>query len=475
MALDPIKLSNRIAKMRDAYWMYLYRLPTQDEFDGFALSNGPGSDFTEDTVFSDNIKKIPNSDAAERAMRENGRKPNTTVKVPEGYGFGTSKDYDPIAQGRGNGQTQTNTQFFDADGTWIGGTNYRAYFESLFPGGTITKEELRAKAAELTLAGISIHTNTGGDVIKLPDGSLVDVIIGVGETNGRAWQPVKPGGGTDTQTTASTAETAAQRAARMAALGFGSDSFQPRAAGPMPDQPTLGDMMGPQGPIQDPGTYTPGAAYQAPEYRAPDPYQVATPFDRPEYQAATPFAAPTAADMGQDPGYQFRLSEGQKALERSGAARGVTNTGGNMKGLLDYGQQAASQEYGNVYNRNLNTYNTNEANRAGAYQTNYGNALNAYNMNEANRASGYNTNAANAFQQYSTNALANNAFNTETEARRSGAFGTNTTLYQKQQQDAYERTQTAYDQAMSRYQAEINNTRQRERDRMNDLQFAAGA
>ena len=220
--------------------------------------------------------------------------------------------------------------------------------------------------------------------------------------------------------------------------------------------------------------YTPGEAYQAPEYRAPDPYQQATPFSRDEYQAATPFAAPTAADMGQDPGYQFRLSQGQKALERSGAARGVTNTGGNMKGLLDYGQQAASQEYGNVYGRNLNTYNTNEANRASAYQTNYGNALTAYNINEANRAGAYNTNANNAYQQYTTNALAKNAYNQETESRRSGAFNTNSNLYQQRQQDAYNRSQQAYNDAMAEYQSGINNQRQYERDRMNDLFRVAG-
>jgi hypothetical protein len=220
--------------------------------------------------------------------------------------------------------------------------------------------------------------------------------------------------------------------------------------------------------------YTPGEAYQAPEYRAPDPYQQATPFSRDEYQAATPFAAPTAADMGQDPGYQFRLSQGQKALERSGAARGVTNTGGNMKGLLDYGQQAASQEYGNVYGRNLTTYNTNEANRAGAYQTNYGNALTAYNTNEANRAGAYNTNANNAYQQYTTNAFAKNAYNQETEARRSGAFGTNSNLYQQRQQDAYNRSQQAYYDAMAEYQSGIDNQRNYERDRMNDLYRVAG-
>lgn len=52
-----------------------------------------------------------------------------------------------------------------------------------------------------------------------------------------------------------------------------------------------------------------------------------------------------------DPGYQFRLQEGQKALERSAAARGGLFSGRAAKDLTNYGQGAASQEYGNAFNR----------------------------------------------------------------------------------------------------------------------------
>ena len=240
------------------------------------------------------------------------------------------------------------------------------------------------------------------------------------ESPGETPPPPPPPGGTGSTST----ETPAQRTARLATFGLGPEGLQNQRPGEMPTAPTMGDMLGQQGPIADPGTYTPGEAYNAPDYMAP-----------------APFAAPTAAEMGQDPGYQFRLTEGQKALERSGAARGVTNTGGNMKGLLDYGQRAASQEYGNVYDRNLNTYNTN---------------------------------AENAFRQYSTNALKNNAFNTETEGRRSGAFGTNTNLYQQQQTDAYNRRQKSYDDSLAAYQMRTNNQRNFERDRASDLFRVAG-
>lgn len=52
-----------------------------------------------------------------------------------------------------------------------------------------------------------------------------------------------------------------------------------------------------------------------------------------------------------DPGYAFRLSEGQKALERSAAARGGLLSGAAGKALVNYGQQAGSQEYQNAFNR----------------------------------------------------------------------------------------------------------------------------
>lgn len=53
----------------------------------------------------------------------------------------------------------------------------------------------------------------------------------------------------------------------------------------------------------------------------------------------------------QDPGYGFRLSEGMKALERSAAARGGLLSGAQMKGVQRYGQDLASQEYQNAFNR----------------------------------------------------------------------------------------------------------------------------
>lgn len=58
------------------------------------------------------------------------------------------------------------------------------------------------------------------------------------------------------------------------------------------------------------------------------------------------FRAPTMNELLMDPGYSFRLSEGEKALARQQAARGQYLSGGAIKAGQRYGQQLASQEFG---------------------------------------------------------------------------------------------------------------------------------
>jgi hypothetical protein len=63
-------------------------------------------------------------------------------------------------------------------------------------------------------------------------------------------------------------------------------------------------------------------------------------------------AKPFGAEQFQaDPGYAFRQAEGMKALERSAAARGGLLSGGTLKGIQRFGQDLASQEYSNAFNR----------------------------------------------------------------------------------------------------------------------------
>lgn len=56
-------------------------------------------------------------------------------------------------------------------------------------------------------------------------------------------------------------------------------------------------------------------------------------------------------DFQADPGFEFRMSEGLKALERSAAARGGLLSGGTLKELTRFSQGTASQEFGNAFNR----------------------------------------------------------------------------------------------------------------------------
>lgn len=52
-----------------------------------------------------------------------------------------------------------------------------------------------------------------------------------------------------------------------------------------------------------------------------------------------------------DPGYQFRLGEGEKAIDRASSAGGSFFSGKRGKALVEYGQEFASDEYGKFMNR----------------------------------------------------------------------------------------------------------------------------
>ena len=67
-------------------------------------------------------------------------------------------------------------------------------------------------------------------------------------------------------------------------------------------------------------------------------------------------------DTYSDPSYQFRLQQGQDAIQSSAAAQGGLLNGATLKALQNYGQESASQEYSNAYNR-FNADQTNRYNR----------------------------------------------------------------------------------------------------------------
>jgi len=124
-----------------------------------------------------------------------------------------------------------------------------------------------------------------------------------------------------------------------------------------------------------------------------------------------------------NPAYQFQLKQGQQALDRSAAARGMGYSGAQMKAAQQFGQGLASQEYDKQYNRASGEFGDyfnrlaglsqggqqaagSMANAGGQYANNasntFGNLANAQSSilgQQANaRASGYAANA-NAFNQ----------------------------------------------------------------------------
>jgi hypothetical protein len=127
------------------------------------------------------------------------------------------------------------------------------------------------------------------------------------------------------------------------------------------------------------------------DFRSPNPLQ---PWNE-------QFNAPTAAEATNSPGFKFRLDEGLKGLQRSAAAKGKLLTGGTLKGLDEFAQNLASNEYKDVYNRAYNEYDsrrqnflTNESNRYSSESQNLGQQWNIntdyFNMGRVNRLDDFN-------------------------------------------------------------------------------------
>jgi hypothetical protein len=90
-------------------------------------------------------------------------------------------------------------------------------------------------------------------------------------------------------------------------------------------------------------------------------------------QLTTP-GADVSALLEQDPGYQFRLNQGQRALLAAKSATQTLGSGGTQKALLRYAQDYASNELSKVFDRNQSV---------AAIGQNAVNAQNASRQNEA--------------------------------------------------------------------------------------------
>ena len=126
-----------------------------------------------------------------------------------------------------------------------------------------------------------------------------------------------------------------------------------------------------------------------------------------------PFAA---TDFQTDPGYGFRMSEGMKALDRTAASRGNLLSGATFKGAQRFGQDIASNEYNNAYNR----YVGNQATQRNALA-----GLTGFAPTAAQQIGNAGTNYATNVNNLSTNTATNyaNADLTGAAARQSAYTG----------------------------------------------------
>jgi hypothetical protein len=143
---------------------------------------------------------------------------------------------------------------------------------------------------------------------------------------------------------------------------------------------------------------------------------------------------PSIDQLQMDPGYAFRVAEGQQAIDRSAAARGGLQSGAALMAAARYGQDMGSQEYGNAYNRFM-------ANRAnvmnllqGGVNTGFGAAQGRGQLagQAANLYSGTGTNVANTLMSNPYGQAMENVG----QARASGYMGGSTALGQALQSPA---------------------------------------
>jgi len=144
----------------------------------------------------------------------------------------------------------------------------------------------------------------------------------------------------------------------------------------------------------------------------------------PELVEASRYTPFSMDQFQQDPGYAFRMREGLKALDRSAAARGGLLSGNQLRGVTQFGQDLASQEYTNAFNR----YQSERAARLNPLQSLAGmGQSNAATMAQQTGQFGQNM-AENALMQ--GNIRASGYMNTANAV--AGALGTGLNYYQNQ-------------------------------------------
>lgn len=78
------------------------------------------------------------------------------------------------------------------------------------------------------------------------------------------------------------------------------------------------------------------------------------------YAANQPNFSFSPGDVSNDPGYQFQLAQGQKAITNSASAQGLGASGSALMDLEKYGQGLAGTYYQQAFDRAKSSYDTNQ-------------------------------------------------------------------------------------------------------------------
>lgn len=215
------------------------------------------------------------------------------------------------------------------------------------------------------------------------------------------------------------------------------------------------------------------------------------------------FAPTTTADMEADPSWKLRMSEAQKALERSAAASGSYLTPNTMQAITRNSQDYASNEFGNVDSRRFRNWGAGYERLANEDATAFGNAATTYGTNRGNqqglfdtRRSIFETNESNRFGSQTANRAAD--FNILTGNRNYGLAGQNMDLANRQfdysrvtgdrnfglanegmdlsrQQFAFSKDQDAFNRNRTGYLDEYNMWNERDNEEQRRREFLVNA
>lgn len=191
-------------------------------------------------------------------------------------------------------------------------------------------------------------------------------------------------------------------------------------AAPAPGTPGAAPFF----PEFTPPTYTAPSPYVPQTYQGPGDFTAPASFSYGNFQSER-FRPPTMAEAENDPGYQFSLREGQKALEMQKAFQGVSRTGGTLKDILNYGQDRGRGQYNDVYGRRLGENQMQNANARADWQGNRQNAAENYATNYGIARNTWQDNATARAQAWDRNYNAGRNAWTDQETANQGAFDRN--------------------------------------------------